>query len=252
MPLHDWTGVPAGLFHHFHQDWSIEIARELNRECLPKGVAALVEQRSGPREGDVLAIESRLGIGNSEIGHDGGVVTLDPPVTRIVRRTTKEIYAARANRIVIRHHLGRILAVIEIVSPGNKDSRPAIRDFVEKTVDFLRHGIHVLIVDVFPPTLRDPFGIHKAIWDEIGEEEAFQFPAGKDRIFASYQAGEEKVAYVEPVAVGDELPRMPLFLTESMHVTAPLDKAYKATWDATPDLLRAAVETGVVPDPDAQ
>ena len=64
----------------------------------------------------------------------------------------RQIYASRANRIVVKHHLGRIIAVIEIVSPGNKDSRAALRDFVEKTVDCLRRGIHVLIVDLFPPT----------------------------------------------------------------------------------------------------
>lgn len=42
MPIQDWTRVPAGLFHHFHQDWSVEIVRALNRGILPKGVAALV------------------------------------------------------------------------------------------------------------------------------------------------------------------------------------------------------------------
>ena len=69
-----------------------------------------------------------------------GVATLEPPVTKMVHRSDKEIYASRANRIVIRHHLGRIVAVIEIVSPGNKDTRAALRDFVEKTVQFLREG----------------------------------------------------------------------------------------------------------------
>jgi hypothetical protein len=59
MPIHDWTRVPAGLFHHFHQDWSIEIARALNRGRLPRGVDALVEQQSGPSEADILAIQSR-------------------------------------------------------------------------------------------------------------------------------------------------------------------------------------------------
>ena len=63
MPIHDWTKVPAGLFHHFHQDWSIEIARTLNRGRLPQGVSALVEQRAGPREADVLAIESKAARG---------------------------------------------------------------------------------------------------------------------------------------------------------------------------------------------
>src|SRR5262245_19223193 len=128
MPIHDWTKVPAGLFHHFHQDWCIEIARALNRGRLPKGVSALVEQRAGPRESDVLAIERT----QVDPDQNGGVATMAPPVTRIVRRTSKEIYSERANRIVVKHHLGRIIAVIEIMSPGNKDSRVAISDFVEK------------------------------------------------------------------------------------------------------------------------
>jgi hypothetical protein len=251
MPLHNWTRVPAGLFHHFHQDWSIEIARELNRGRLPRGVAALVEQRAGPREGDVLAIETRSRAASVDFG-DGGVATLDPPTTRIVRRSTREIYAGRANRIVIRHHLGRIVAVIEIVSPGNKDTRAAFRDFIEKTIEFIRNGIHVLVIDLFPPTPRDPFGMHKAIWDEIGDEEDFQFPPGKDRILASYKASEEQMAYLEPIGIGDEFRDMPIFLSESLHVKVPLATTYAATWEASPRELRDAVETGIMPQEDAE
>jgi hypothetical protein len=224
-PIHDWTRVPAGLFHDFHQSWSIRVKDGLNAGRLPKGLVALVEQRAGPRESDVLAIESRS-------------------------RTTKEIYSSRANRIIVTHHLRRIVAVIEILSPGNKDSRAALRDFVDKTIDFLRKGIHILIVDLFPPTPRDPFGIHKVIWDEI-EEEDFTFPANKDRILASYETGGERAAYVEPVAVGDQLPDMPLFLTNDLHIIVPLEPTYRATWDASPEEMRLAVETGVMPEPDA-
>ena len=248
MPIHDWSHVPPGLFHHFHQDWSIEIARALNRGRLPEGLSALVEQRSGPRESDILAIESARQAGRLGPDRKGGVVTEDPPVARIVRRTTKELYSGRANRVVVRHHLGRIVAVIEIVSPGNKDSRSALRDFVEKTVDFLRAGIHVLIVDLFPPTPRDPFGLHKAVWDEF-EEEDFQLPEAQDRILVSYQTGGQRVAYVEPVAVGDELPDMPLFLDGDLHVMVPLESTYRATWEASPEDLRVAVETGIMPEP---
>lgn len=111
MPLHDWTQVPSGLFHHFHQDWSIEIARTMNRGSLPAGHSALVE----------------------------------------LSAARNDTYAGRANRIVVKHHLGRIVAVIGIVSPGNKDSRAALRDFVEKTIDFLRQGVHLLVIDIFPP-----------------------------------------------------------------------------------------------------
>jgi hypothetical protein len=249
MPIHDWTKVPAGLFHHFHQDWSIEIARTLNRGRLPKGVDALVEQRSGPLEADVLAIERRQRATDERL--DGRVAILERPVTWMVRRTTKEIVSDRANRIVIKHHLGRIIAVIEILSPGNKDSKAALRDFVEKTIEFLRAGIHVLIVDLFPPTPRDPLGIHKVIWDEILEED-FAFPPGKDRILASYETGGECVAYVETVAVGDPLPDMPLFLTNDLHIMVPLEPTYQTTWEASPEGMRLAVETGVMPEPDVE
>jgi hypothetical protein len=250
MPIHDWNRVPAGLFHDFHQSWSIRVKDALNAGRLPKGLVALVEQRAGPRESDVLAIEARSRTPVSATPPGATVATLERPTTRIVRRTTKEIYSSRANRIIVTHHLGRIVAVIEILSPRNKDSRAALRDFIDNTIDFLRKGIHVLIVDLFPPTPRDSFGIHKVIWDEI-EEEDFTFPEGKDRILASYETGGVRAAYVEPVAVGDQLPDMPLFLTNDLHIMVPLEPTYQATWDASPEELRRAVETGIMPEPDA-
>jgi hypothetical protein len=176
MPLHNWSKVPAGLFHHFHQTWTIDIKTALNSPPLPRDYCALVERS---RE--------------------------------VPKGSPREIYSGRANRIVIKHHLGRTIAVIEILSPGNKDSRAAIQDFISKTLDFLRAGIHVLLIDLFPPSPRDPLGMHKLLWDEI-DEEPFAFPDGKDRILASYEAGVAKAAYVEPIGVGDVLPDMPLFL----------------------------------------
>lgn len=247
MPIHDWTRVPSGLFHHFHQQWTIEIAKALNQGVLPRGLTALVEQRTGLREADVLAIEGRARSRRATPENSGGLLTLERPTATITDRTTKEIYAGRANRIVIKHHLGRTVAVIEILSPGNKDSRAAVRDFVDKTIDFLRVGVHVLIVDLFPPTPRDPLGMHKLIWDEISDK-PFAFPAGKDRILASYETGAEKAAYVEPIAVGDVLPDMPVFVAEGMHVKVPLEPTYQTAWAACPEAMREAVETGVLPE----
>src|SRR5437868_1623008 len=59
MPIHDWTRVPSGLYHDFHQSWTIRIKDALNAGRLPQGLSALVEQRAGPREADVLTIEHR-------------------------------------------------------------------------------------------------------------------------------------------------------------------------------------------------
>ena len=41
-----------------------------------------------------------------------------------------------------------------------------------------------------------------------------------------------------------------LFLIEGGHVRVPLESTYRATWDASPEELRTAVETGVLPGAD--
>ena len=41
MPIHDWTKVDAGIFHHFHHAWIDEIQRVLNHGLLPDEYYAL-------------------------------------------------------------------------------------------------------------------------------------------------------------------------------------------------------------------
>lgn len=48
MPIHDWTRVPAGLFHHFQQSWSIRIADALNAGILPPGLAPPTRRHGTP------------------------------------------------------------------------------------------------------------------------------------------------------------------------------------------------------------
>lgn len=72
--------------------------------------------------------------------------------------------------------------------------------------------------------------------------------AEKDRILVSYETCGVHTAYVEPVAVGDALPDMPLFLPLAGHLLVPLELTYQAAWDASPEELRQAVEFGIMPD----
>jgi len=237
MPIHDWTRVPSGLFHHFHQHWSIEIASALNRGILCDGYYALIEQRVQGPEADVIAVET---------GRRGKPVSstavVEPPKTSIAMRLQSDSarYADKANRITIRHPLGNVVAVIEIVSPGNKDSRNALGSFVRKAVEFVRGGIHLLIVDLFPPSRRDPQGIHKAIWDELADN-TFELPPGRQLTLVSYEAVADTVAYLEPVAVGMPLPDMPLFLAAQDHISVPLEATYRTTWEASPQPIRDMV-----------
>lgn len=97
---------------------------------------------------------------------------------------------------------GELIAVIEIVSPGNKNNANGVKTFVRKAGKLLHRGVHLLVVDLFPPSVRDPHGIHKEIWDR-SREEPFQLPPEKPMTLAAFSAGSERVAYVENVAVGD-------------------------------------------------
>src|SRR5437870_661573 len=218
MPILDWTRVDAGLFHHFHQDWTIELCRELNAGRLPSGFTALTDQQTG-----------------------GRAVATAPRKARFVVELEEDTYARRANRIRIQHRHGEVVAVIEIVSPGNKSSSNALRAFVRKAADLIWQGIHLLVVDLFPPSERDPQGIHKAIWDEIAER-PFELPPDKPLTVAAYRAAPTKTAYVEPVAVGDALPALPIFLTEYEYVPAPLEETYRASWAAYPADFKELLE----------
>jgi hypothetical protein len=240
MPIHDWTRVRANRFHHFHQDWTVEIARSLNRGLLPDGYLAMAEQITGGPEPDVVTLSLPIKPGDS--GPAGTAVEEAPPKVRHVARSEAAVYARKANRVTVRHPDGDVVAVIEVVSPGNKDSKHAVRSFARKAVEFLFAGIHLLIVDLFPPSKRDPQGVHKLIWDRI-RDEPFELPPDKPLTLAAYSAGGVLTGYVENVGVGDALPDMPIFLTPDRYVPCPLETTYRASWDAFPKSLKGPLET---------
>jgi hypothetical protein len=172
-----------------------------------------------------------------------GVAVLDaPPRTRVVSRGENTAgYARRADRLSVYLPQGELIAVIEIVSPGSKDNTNGLKEFVRKAGKLLRRGVHSLVVDLFPPSVRDPHGIHKAIWDQF-KEEPFELPRDQPLTLAAYAAGSEKVAYVENVAVGDRLTDMPIFLTPDHYVSCPLEASYQVTWGVFPTALKGPLE----------
>jgi hypothetical protein len=244
MPIHDWTRVRPNRFHDFHQSWTVAIRNALNAGRLPPGYFAMVEQRAGGPEPDVITLELTPPASPPPPG--GVAIDTQPPKARFVSRSEAAGYARKANRITVRHPDGDVVAVLEVVSPGNKDSRHAVRSFARKAVEFLQAGVHLLIVDLFPPGRRDPQGLHKVIWDRL-HDEPFALPPDKPLTVAAYAAGTETVAYVEPVAVGDPLPDAPVFLTEDRYVPCPLEATYQAAWDQFPGPLRGPLESPPTP-----
>jgi hypothetical protein len=156
------------------------------------------------------------------------------PQTRIMAQTEAEFYRRKKSAISVRHVSGdRIVAMIEIVSPGNKSNRHAFRAFIDKACELLEHRIHLLIVDPFPPGPRDPSGVHAAIWQEV-EDGDFELPPDKPLTLAAYECDLITRAYIEPFAVGDPLPDMPLFLEPNGCVKVPLEATYQTAYAVLP------------------
>ena len=246
MPIHDWTRVDAGLFHDFHQSWAVALRNRLNAGTLPPDYFALVEQDIRRPIPDVLTLRLSSGSDRGEdrgLDSSGGVATATRvPRTRLTQRAEVDSYLRKASRVTVRHRHGDVVAVIEIISPGNKASRAEFRTFVEKSAELIRQGVHLMVIDLFPPGKRDPQGIHKAIWDEFQEEEDFELPPETPLTLASYEAGPECVAYVEFIGAGDYLPEMPLFLRPGHYVLGPLEETYQTAWSSFPAALKGLLE----------
>ena len=239
MTIHPWTRVPAGIFHDFHQSWNMQIRDALNSGVLPADHYALVEQMTLGLEPDVITLQQR----STEITGGGGppVATMLAPKTRVVTKMAG-FSARKLNRISVKHVSDdRVVAVVELLSPGNKDGRRSYRAFLDKVVDFLSNGIHMLLIDVLLPTPRDPFGLHAAVLEELTGEE-FRPPADEPLTFASYQAGVEPTAYMEPSKVEGEIPSMPLFLSQGRHVVVPLAECYRKAYAAVPVRWQKEIE----------
>jgi len=247
MPVHDWTKVDAGIFHAFHHRWISAISDALNQGILPPDYYALPEQHAAGFGPDVLTLHgSRAPEPDSDTSaHRGGAgLVIERPRLEPTAETDMEFYRRKQNAIVVRHVSGdRVVAMIEIVSPGNKSTRHALRSLVEKAAQLIEKGVHLLLVDLFPPGRRDPQGLHAAIWEEIAGQE-YEPPADKPLAVMAYESGLAVRAYVRHLAVGDALPEMPLFLERDACITAPLEQTYQLAFAAQPARWRAVLEAG--------
>lgn len=249
MPIHDWTRVSPGIFHAFHHEWISALAHALNHGLLPKDYYALPEQFAAGFGPDVLTLQGSNETDDNENSgpaepYDGsGAAVLTAPRLLPIAETDMAYYRRKQKVVVVRHVSDdRVVAVIEVVSPGNKAARNPLRSFVEKAAQLLDAGVHLLIADVQPPGRRDPHGIHSAIWEEIDGTE-YVPPAQKPLTLAAYEAAAVVRAYVVNVAVGDALESMPLFLGAGQSITVPLQLTYDAAFDEMPLRWRRVLET---------
>ncbi len=213
MPVHDWTRVDAGTFHTFHTSWITHLMEAFNGGLLPTNYYALSEQVATRMQADPLTLHA-------------------------VPRPTRP-----RRRLAIRQVSGhRVVAVVEIVSPTDKDCRASVRDLAEKVVRSLEADVQVLLLDLLPLTKHAPGGIHGAVWSTF-DATPYRIPEGAPLALVSYvRRGEETEAYLEPVAVGQTLSDMPLFLNRERYVNVPVEATYMTAYRGLPAYWRGVIE----------
>jgi hypothetical protein len=216
MPIHDWTRVTAGTWHDMHLSWISSLQIALNNGILSDEFYAQAQYAIDPADSDQQSGDST--------------------------QTEMAYYIAKRRTLTIRNAShDRIVALIQLVSPGNKSNQHDFASFVDKAVECLSRGYHLLLVDLFPPTSRDPNGIHGAIWNEIGSQ-PYTRPAEEPLTLVAYSAGQPTTAYIEPVVVGREMIEMPLFLKPEMYVNVLLEETYQAAYQGMPRKWKAVLE----------
>ncbi|MGL4550234.1 MAG: DUF4058 family protein, partial [Gemmataceae bacterium] len=166
--MHDWTRVMAGTYHDFHCKWMADLSNRLNAGLLPDAHEARVEAVLEGTTSDRVVLRYADAEPDADAG--GGVaLAVAQPRVRLIESLEADPYARMARQIVIRDASGnQIIAIIELLTPGNKASGFRYRTFLDMSLSALRQGVRLLIIDPLPPTSRDPGGVHGALWGVMG------------------------------------------------------------------------------------
>src|SRR5262249_24560378 len=99
---------------------------------------------------------------------NGGVATLAPPTPTLTIETDWPDQGENEVRVYDERHGRRLVAAIELVSPGNKDRPESRRAFVAKVAALLQDDVCVSLVDLV--TVRQ-FHLYRDVMEFIGRPE---------------------------------------------------------------------------------
>ncbi len=233
MPLLDHfhpPSFPRRSWESFHTIWTAQLTGNLNLRPMPHGFLAEANVHIGVAvAADVAAFEEETSIGESSNGAVATEVWAPPrpPLVMSVDFTTIETFEIRIHDP---NRARSLVAVVELVSPGNKDRPEHRRAFLDKCAAYLREGVSVVLVDIVTARRHN---FHKELMELFVCGETAQDAVSTDLYAAAYrvrQVGERTQLEVwpEPLALGEPMPTMPLWLTESLCVPLELEKAYQS------------------------
>jgi hypothetical protein len=221
MPLHDWTDLPG--WEGMHIFWMTEIARALRGSLPPRyraviGSSPLVAVGVAPVKPDVVVTHSAQQPNGSPTAP--APTAFEPDVEVAVATLTED-----ATVLVERD--GRLIAAVELISPRNKDRPSAREQYAARYLNYLRGGVHLLLVDVHRRPLE--FGFAQLIATEL--DPALPAPVAPSAVSyrvgaAAAQGGRMLGVWQHALVFGEPIPPMPLPLTPDTLVVVDLEATY--------------------------
>jgi hypothetical protein len=234
MPLFDHFRPPLYPHHHwesFHSNWATRIADGI-AAVLPPEFQVEEHTHAGPGfEIDVATYEGEA------LPHDGASAglalatraapTYAPPVPDA---TLPAAFPDTFEVRVFSTTAGlTLVAVIELVSPGNKDRLAERRAFATKCASYLAQGVSLIVVDVV--TSRHA-NLHNDVMRLMEAAPGLDFPAETALYAVAYRPvrraeREEIDLWRRRLTIGEPLPTLPLRLTGDVFVEVDFEAAYQ-------------------------
>jgi hypothetical protein len=237
MPLRDHFHSPLRDQHRwpgFHAVWTVNMVRHLNERWLPSRYRADAEVTVATQvEVDIATFEEESTAGSG--GNTGnGVATAVWSPPRPVQSCAINLPAQDTFEVRIydiqRH--SRLVAVIELVSPGNKDRPDAWRAFAIKCASCLAQRVAVVVVDVVTER-RD--SLHTELLRLLQVSELTPSLEQAPLYAVAYRTTKQNEAWrldiwPETLTLGAVLPTMPLWLADNLAVPLELEPSYLETF----------------------
>jgi Protein of unknown function (DUF4058) len=234
MPLFDHFHPPLYPHHHsesFHSNWATRIADGI-AAVLPPEFQVEEHTHAGPGfEIDVATYEGQSLPEESAAG--GPVLATRAAPTYALPIPDATMPAVFADTFEIRVFSTMagltLVAVIELVSPGNKDRLAERRAFAAKCASYLTQGVSLIVVDVV--TNRHA-NLHNELMRLMEAAPDLDFPAEVSLYAVAYRPvrrgeQEEIDLWLRRLAVGAPLPTLPLRLTGDLHIAVDFEIAYQ-------------------------
>ena len=228
MPLLDHFHPPLSPRHSwesFRCAWCASLVEQLNA-VLSARYLAQVRLRSRWRiEAGVADTESRSAVEGNGAG-GVAVATYAPPVaTHVLPAIFPDDIEVR---VIDTRDGATLAAVVELVSPGNKDRDEACLAFSDKCAAYLQRGVGVVVVDVVTNRRTN---LHNTLMERLRHSPAAAMPDETTLYATAYRPvrrGEQNQidVWTSVLATGQPLPEMPLGLRGAGCVPIDLEATY--------------------------